>query len=82
MDETEVSRIASYIEDLERSFGDWDCREPARHRQLIKLHLTIERLTHMICEFDDEQLNSVMAGLENRARTCKQRLEAKLAAHS
>ncbi len=82
MDEAEVKRIASYVEGLERSFGGWDCSEPATHRQLMKLHLTIERLAHTICETKDEQLNSVLAALENRARRCKQRMEARLAVHS
>ncbi len=81
MDEAEIRRIASYVEGLEHGFADWQCREPATHRQLIKLHLTIERLACAICETRDEQLKSMLAALEGRARRCKQHMESRVAVH-
>jgi hypothetical protein len=82
MDEAEVKRIVDYVEGLENGFGDWDCREPATRRQLMKLHLIIERLARTICETRDERLRSVLAVLEDRARRCKQCMEARLAVHT
>lgn len=82
MDDAEVKRIASYIEGLENGLGDWDCREPATYRQLIKLHLTIERLAGAIDQTKDEQLSSTLAVLEDKARRCKRCMAARLAVHS
>ncbi len=81
MDEAEIRRIASYVEALEHGLGDWDCREPVTDRQLIKLHLTIERLACTINETGDEQLKSVLTVLDGRARKCKQCMETSLAVH-
>ena len=82
MDNAEVKRIAGYIEDLENSFCDRDCRKPATHRQLIKLHLTIERLGDTICQTRDERLKSMLAALADKARRCKQCMESRLTVHS
>lgn len=82
MDEAEVKGIASYIEGLEKGFSDWDCREPATYRQLIKLHLTIERLAGAIDQTKDEQLSSTLAVLQDKARRCKRCIAAQLAVHS
>ena len=82
MDDAEVKRIAGYIEDLENSFCGGDCRKPATHRQLIKLHLTIERLGDTICQTRDERLKSILAALADKARRCKQGMESGLTVHS
>ncbi len=82
MDEAEIKRIASYIEGLEEGCGDRDCREPATYRQLIKLHLTIERLAGAINQTKDEQLSSTLSVLRDKARRCKQCLAARLVVHS
>lgn len=75
MDEAEVKRITSYIEGLEDGFGDWDCHEPAECRELVKLHLTIERLARTTCETKDKRLSCLLG----RARRCKQCMEASVA---
>ena len=82
MDDAEVKRIACYIEDLENSFVDRDCRKPATHRQLIKLHLTIERLGDTICQTKDERFKSTLAELADKARRCKQCMESRLTVHN
>jgi len=82
MDDAEVKRIAGYIEALENSFEDADCRKPATYRQLIKLHLTIERLGDTICRTEDEQHRSMLAALADKARRCKRYMEAEVTVHS
>ena len=82
MDEAEVRCIAEYVESLEKGFGDWDYRYPLTHRELTKLHLTIERLSRKICETSDERLRPVLADLENRAQKCKKCVETRLAVHN
>jgi hypothetical protein len=82
MDDTEFKRIADYIEDLESSYGDWYCRKPITHRQLMKLHLTIERLAHTIYQTRDDRLKSMLVVLEGRARRCKRCMESSLTVHS
>lgn len=82
MDETEVRSVAGYIEGLEKSFGDWDCHEAVAHRQLIKLHLTIERLARAIPQTRDDGLRSLLTILQDRARRCKQCMEGRLTVHT
>jgi len=82
MDDAEVKRIAGYIEDLENSVDDGDCRIAATHRQLIKLHLTIERLGNTIYQTEDEQHRSMLAALADKARRCKRCMEAELTVHN
>lgn len=82
MDDAEVKRIAGYIEDLENSFSERNRSKPATHRQLIKLHLTIERLGDTICQTKDEQFRSTLALLADKARRCKRCMESRLTVHS
>ncbi len=83
MDNAEVKLIAGYIEDLENSFGDTDRHNPATtHRQLIKLHLTIERLGDTVCRTEDEQHRSMLAALADKARRCKRCMEAEVTVHN
>ena len=79
MDDAEVKRIAGYIENLENSIGNSDAHKPATHRQLIKLHLTIERLCDTICQTKDDEFKSTLALLEDKARRCKRCMESRLA---
>lgn len=78
MEKAEVKRIAHYIDDIERSLGQWDCQGMATYRQLIKLHLTIERLASTICTMEDQRLEPTLTVLEHKARRCKQSIEARL----
>ena len=78
MEKAEVKRIAHYIDDIERSLGQWDCQGMATYRQLIKLHLTIERLASTICTMEDRRLEPTLTALEHKARRCKQSIEARL----
>jgi hypothetical protein len=82
MDDAEVKRIAGYIEDLENSFVDTDCRKPATCRQLIKLHLTIERLGDRICQTKDERVKSTLAALADKARRCQRCMESRVTVHN
>lgn len=82
MDDTEIRRIAGYIEDLENSLYDRDFRRTASYRQLIKLHLTIERLGDTMCQTKDEQSRSMLAALADKARRCKRFMESSLTVHS
>lgn len=82
MDEAEVRSVAGYIEGLEKSFGDWEFHDAAADRQLIKLHLTIERLAHAIQRTEDDALRSLLTILQDRARTCKQLMEGRLTVHT
>ncbi len=82
MEEAELKSIAHYINDIERSLGQCDCQDTATYRNLIKLHLTIERLANTTCNTTDRQLKPTLTVLERKARRCKQCIEARLAVHS
>ncbi len=82
MEKAEVKRIAHYIDDIERSLGQWDRRQMATYRHLMKLHLTIERLASTTCDTTDQHLIPTLTVLEHKARRCKQNIEARLAVHS
>ena len=82
MEKAELKHIADYIDDIERSLGRCDCQEMATYRDLVKLHLTIERLANTTCNTKDQQLKPTLTVLEHKARRCKQCIAAKLAVHS
>ncbi len=78
MEKAEVKRITHYIDGIEQSLGHWDCQGMATYRQLIKLHLTIERLASTTCSIEDRRLEPTLTVLERKARRCKQSIEARL----
>ncbi len=82
MEEAEVKHIAEYIKSLEEGLGNCDRQEMATYRQLIKLHLTIERLANTTCNGQGQQLKPTLTALESKARRCKQCIETRLALHS
>jgi hypothetical protein len=77
MERAEYKRIDRYIEDVEENLEQWATQNIAPERHLTKLHLVIERLMQISGDTEDRQLKSSLTTLEDRARRCMQRIEAR-----
>ena len=72
MTESELRKIADYIDEVVHSLHEWDCRGSAAERELTNLHDVIKRLMDVSAAEDDENMRVLYATVESAARKARQ----------